>query len=165
MKTIRFELEGLPSIHSPATTLYMPNIYHYFSIQQSPARVFENMVTAQGLDNWWTKSSVVTPEPGGMYLLDFGPGYVWKAMVTQYKPDEVFELEFTEADKDWVGTKVGFTLVAHNGKTTVRFYHAEWPRENEHFRISSYCWAMYLRILKRYLEFGEQVPYEKRLDV
>jgi hypothetical protein len=31
--------------------------------------------------------------------------------------------------------------------------------------ISTYCWAMYLRILKRWLEFGEQVPYEKRLSV
>jgi hypothetical protein len=36
---------------------------------------------------------------------------------------------------------------------------------DDEFRRSSYCWAMYLRILRRYLEHGETVPYERRLDV
>jgi hypothetical protein len=27
------------------------------------------------------------------------------------------------------------------------------------------CWAMYLLILRRYVEHGEQVAYEERLDV
>ena len=37
--------------------------------------------------------------------------------------------------------------------------------ELEHYRISNCCWAMYLRILRRYLEYGETVSYEDRLDV
>jgi hypothetical protein len=40
-----------------------------------------------------------------------------------------------------------------------------WPVDNEHWRISCYCWAMYLRLLRRYLEHGEIVPYERRLEV
>jgi len=143
----------------------MPNIYHHFFIKHSPAKVFENIVTRQGLDNWWTKSSLANPGLGGLYVLDFGPGYSWKALVTLFKPDEIFELQFTEADNDWLGTKVGFILAAQNGKTQVNFYHVGWSEENEHFKISSYCWAMYLRILKRYTELGEQVSYVKRLDV
>jgi hypothetical protein len=55
--------------------------------------------------------------------------------------------------------------MAHQGKTAVNFYHTGWPQKNEHYKISSYCWAMYLRILKRHLEYGESVPYEKRLQV
>ena len=35
---------------------------------------------------------------------------------------------------------------------------------NEHWRISCYCWAMYLRLIRRYLEYGETIPYESRLD-
>ena len=49
--------------------------------------------------------------------------------------------------------------------TQVRFRHVGWPSTNDHYRISCYCWAAYLRILRRYLEHGERVPYEKRLDV
>jgi hypothetical protein len=44
---------------------------------------------------------------------------------------------------------------------------ATWVAERssvERYRISSNCWAMYLRILRRSLEHGESVPYEKRLD-
>ncbi len=49
--------------------------------------------------------------------------------------------------------------------TQVRFEHTGWPVANDHYRISNYCWAMYLRLLKRYVEAGEVVPYEKRLSV
>ena len=40
---------------------------------------------------------------------------------------------------------------------------AGWLEANAHFRRSSYCWAMYLRLLQRYLEQGETVPYADRL--
>jgi hypothetical protein len=43
--------------------------------------------------------------------------------------------------------------------------HRGWPDANDHYRTSCHCWAMYLRILRRHLEHGESVPYEKRLDV
>jgi hypothetical protein len=67
------------------------------------------------------------------------------------------------ANPNWKGTRVGFCL--HGEQTTnVRFYHTGWPMANEHWRISCYCRAMYLRILRRYLEHGESVPYETRLD-
>jgi hypothetical protein len=55
--------------------------------------------------------------------------------------------------------------MAKGNSTDVHFYHEGWPQANEHFKISSFCWAMYLRILKRNIEKGELVPYEKRLDV
>jgi len=146
-------------------TFKMANIYHNFPVKHSPSKVFENIVTAQGLDNWWTKKAEVNPELGGIYLLDFGPGYVWKAKVSQFQPAKEFELTFTEADADWMGTRVGFQLNGRDNKTDVVFYHCGWPAENDHFKNSSYCWAMYLRILKRFTERGEQVAYERRLDV
>ena len=47
----------------------------------------------------------------------------------------------------------------------VRLYHLGWAQLNDHYRTSRYCWPMYLRILRRSLEYGESVPYEQRLDV
>lgn len=75
-----------------------------------------------------------------------------------------FELEMTGADDDWTGTRVGFLLEPEQGHTWVRFYHTGWREANRHYRRSSYCWAMYLRLLKRYLEHGETVAYEDRLS-
>lgn len=43
--------------------------------------------------------------------------------------------------------------------------HTGWADAGEHFRISSYCWAAYLRLLRLYVEEGQIAPYEKRLNV
>jgi len=86
-------------------------------------------------------------------------------VVSRCLPDSEFELEIVSAQEDWLGTRVGFILNENDGVTQVHFHHLGWPDSNEHYRISCYCWAMYLRLLKRYLEFGDVVPYENRLDV
>ena len=143
----------------------MADIFQIFTIKASRAKVFEGITNSKGLDNWWTKSSEVKPGVGEIYALGFGPQYNWKAVVTKFDEDKEFELRMTEADADWVGTKIGFSLSGKESNTLVNFYHTGWPENNEHFKISTYCWAMYLRILKRYIEFGEEVPYEKRLSV
>ena len=79
--------------------------------------------------------------------------------------DQAFELLFTHADADWTGTLVGFDLSPSSSGTQVRFSHRGWPEANAHYRASCHCWALYLRVLRRYLEFGETVPCDDRLDV
>jgi uncharacterized protein YndB with AHSA1/START domain len=143
----------------------MESIFHTFTIKGISEKVFDGIASAKGLDNWWTKTSVANPEMNGIYALDFGPGFNWKAKVTKYVPASEFELQMTEADPEWMGTKIGFILKEKDLITLVEFYHTGWPEQSENYRFSSYCWAMYLRILKRYIEFGEQVAYEKRLSV
>jgi uncharacterized protein YndB with AHSA1/START domain len=143
----------------------MPDIFHTFPVKATVAEVFAGVTSPAGLDAWWTKKASGNPDPGSTYQLFFAPGYDWRAAVTRSVPGNEFELELTGADPDWLGTKVGFKLTDLDGITQVEFSHTGWPEANEHFRVSGYCWAMYLRILKRYLEFGETVPYELRLDV
>lgn len=82
--------------------------------------------------------------------------------MSKYVPDTEFELEMTESDKDWHGTRVGFVLDAKDGVTQVRFAHTGSPEANDHYRGSCFCWALYLRLLKRYVEHGEVVPYDDR---
>ena len=143
----------------------MPDIFHDFPIAVPAARVFQAVSAPAVLDQWWTKRSAGKPVLGSEYELGFGPGYDWRATVSQSIPDQRFEFKLVKAGPDWLGTRVGFQLSARKGLTQVRFHHTGWPEQNEHYRISCYCWAMYLRILKRYLENGETVPYERRLDV
>jgi len=143
----------------------MADILHDFSIEASPDRVFQAVSTPEQLDRWWTKRSRGQPVEGAEYELWFGPDYDWRATVTRCIPESEFELQLIRADGDWIGTCVGFRLDSAANGTQVQFYHAGWAEPTEHYRVSSYCWAMYLRILRRYLEHGETVPYEKRLDV
>lgn len=140
----------------------MPDIFHDFSINAPAERVFSAITTPEDLDQWWTKMAAGKCELGQAYQLWFGPEFDWRGKVTRCAPNQEFEWEITRADEDWTGTKVGFRLEEQAGSTKVSFYHTGWPEENHHFRRSNYCWAMYLRVLKRYVELGERVPYDER---
>jgi len=141
----------------------MASILHDFTIKAPSSRVFECMTTPGGLDQWWTHYSSGQPAPGAQYALGFGPEYDWEARVTRCVRNEEFELELVEAMDEWMGTRVGFRLVPHGDHTQVSFWHTGWAEPTAHFRASSFCWAAYLRLLRRYLESGETVPYEQRL--
>ena len=143
----------------------MPDIHHEFPIEATPERVYQAVTTPAGLDAWWTLSSSGEPRVGAEYALCFGPSYDWRARVSKAETPAAFELELVRADPEWQGPRVGFLLTPRDHATTVRFYHTGWPAANEHWRVSSFCWAMYLRILRRHLEHGEVVPYDERLSV
>lgn len=142
----------------------MADIVHDFPVKGTIEKVFQAVSTSSGLDAWWTKRSSGEPKLGASYNLWFGPFYDWQAVVSRYVPQAEFELELTAAQEDWLGTRVGFTLEVKAGITEVHFHHLGWPDANAHYRGSCYCWAMYLRLLKRYVERGELVPYEDRLE-
>lgn len=142
----------------------MADIYQDFPIKSPVNRVYDAVSTPPGLDLWWTKRSSGQAVEGAEFELWFGPDYDWRAKVTRAVPGMEFELQMVRADPDWLHTRVGFRLEDRGATTQVHFYHTGWPEPNEHWRISCHCWAMYLRILRRNLERGEVVPYEKRLD-
>jgi len=143
----------------------MPDILHDFPIAAPIERVFDAVATPGGLACWWAAGATGTPALGEIYDLDFGPGYQWRARVTELDRPARIEWSLTQADADWTGTRVALRLAPRGDLTQVEFRHLGWPEANAHFRTSSYCWAMYLRLLKRYLEVGEVVPYPRRLDV
>ena len=140
----------------------MPDIFQHFQIHAPASAVFRGIATPAGLDTWWTQRS---SQDGDQFTLWFGPQHDWRARVSRSVPDREFEFTITQADDDWRGTKVGFVLDEAKGTTNAQFHHTGWPHSNDHYRISCYCWAMYLRLLKRYVERGEIVPYENRLEV
>ena len=141
----------------------MADIVHDFPVAVDATRVFEALSTPDGLNHWWTARCTGTPRVGAEYELGFGPGEDWRAEVIWYERDREFELEMIDADEDWRSTRVGFSLAGTPGGTHVQFRHTRWSEVNDHFRRSSYCWAMYLRLLVRFLEHGEHVRYEDRL--
>jgi uncharacterized protein YndB with AHSA1/START domain len=143
----------------------MADIRHRFLVHAPKSDVFAALSTPQGLDMWWTKRSSGEPVVGHTYQLWFSPAHDWQAVVRRCVPDAAFALELTSADADWTGTRVAFELEQQGETTHVRFDHTGWPTENDHYHASTYCWAMYLRLLNRYVEHGEVVPYEERLEV
>lgn len=142
----------------------MAKISHTFLIHADREKVFAAVSSPTGLDAWWTKRSAGQPRPASEYELWFGPTHNWRAKVSDISESKTFELLITKADSDWRGSRVRFDLRDEGAGTRVDFTHSGWPKQNDHYRISTYCWAMYLRLLKRYVEHGEKVAYERRLE-
>jgi uncharacterized protein YndB with AHSA1/START domain len=140
----------------------MTDILHQLLVKAPPALVFPVLATPSGLDAWWTARAEGFPAEGSTYGLWFPPDFQWKATVTIYRPDEAFELKITKASDDWMGSRVGFHLSPHEGSTVLDFHHAGWSSPSDHFRISSFCWASYLRLMRRHVENGEVVAYADR---
>lgn len=143
----------------------MTDILHDFPIKASAAKVFAAVSTPAGLDEWWTRGSTGEPRVGAEYELFFGEPYRWRATVTACVPGEHIAFTIRDSDPDWAGTTISIRLREADGKTHVQFAHTGWPEPNAHYRTSNCCWAAYLRILRRYVEHGERVPYAQRLDV
>ena len=134
-------------------------------INAPPERVFAGVATPAGLDCWWTLTCAGTPELGATYALGFGAEYQWTARVSACVASRLFEFTMTASDADWRRSRVRFELVPSPNGTTLRFSHVGWPQKNTHYRVSSHCWALYLRLLRRYVETGEVVPFDDRLSV
>ncbi len=142
----------------------MADILHDFPIAVPPDRVFEAVTSPAGLAQWWTLSGAGEPKLGATYLFHFGDGYDWRGVVRRVESGRAIEWEIIEADEDWTGTRVSFELAPEGAGTRVRFAHTGWQNANAHFRTSSFCWAMYLRIMKRFVESGETVRFGARLS-
>jgi uncharacterized protein YndB with AHSA1/START domain len=139
----------------------VPDILHRFQVRAPAARVFPMFADARLLSEWWTASADGVPETGEPWQFGF-EAITWHGVVAACDPDRWIEWEITEADGDWSGTRVGARLTEHGEHTAVDFYHSGWRHANPHFRTSSCCWANYLRVLRRFVEHGERVPYADR---
>ena len=140
----------------------MATIYQSFQINAPIDRVFKAISTPKGIAIWWSVKSGGKPYLGEEYSFYFSDEYDWKGSLVQFVENQAIEWEMTSADVDWTGTALRFKLSEGDNVVNVAFEHSGWKEVNDHFKISTYCWAQYMRTLKRYCELGEIVPYENR---
>ena len=114
----------------------------------------------------WIRGGPCPPEGkqavGEAYRFFFSKQFDWKAEVVRCRENEFIEWRFSDAEPDWTGTRLVISLSEKEGLTWIDFRLLEWESAGDHYRHTSFCWAMYLRLLKRYVERGEVVAYEAR---
>ena len=145
-----------------ATTNNHFDIYHDLVISASVSKVFEAVSHPEHLVNWWPLKCSGTPSVGETFNFNFGSGYNWFGEVTGYAANKAFHIKMTVSDPDWDPTSFGFDLEAFDDSVLLKFWHKGWPACNEHYRRSSFCWAILLKGLKNYVEKGTIVPFEER---
>ncbi|WP_296699008.1 SRPBCC domain-containing protein [Algoriphagus sp.] len=137
-------------------------IYHDLWINKSIQDVFQAISESKELIHWWPKECSGNAQLGAIYNLYFSPEYNWFGKVVKFQENKSFHIKMTDSDEDWNPTSFGFDLSNDGGKTKVNFWHTGWPACNDHFKRSSFCWAILLQGLKNYLEKGIIIPFEER---
>ncbi|WP_440120615.1 SRPBCC family protein [Tenacibaculum sp. Ill] len=138
-------------------------VYHNFPIKELSNKVFKAITNPGDLVHWWPLKCSGVPELGAEYNFFFGEPYNWYGEVVKYKKNESFYIKMTKSDEDWNPTTFGFDLFEKDeGVTWVHFFHKGWVEQNNHFKHSSYCWALLLNGLKSYVEKGIIIPFEER---
>lgn len=138
------------------------DIYHDVTISASISEVFEAVSAPKHLINWWPLKCKGTPEIGQKYNFYFTPEFDWYGEVTECIHNKAFHVKMGNSDSDWAPTSFGFDIEESDGQTLLKFWHVGWPFCNEHFRRSSFCWAILLTGLKNYIEKGAIVPFQDR---
>lgn len=137
-------------------------IYHDVEIITSPDHLFHTITSAEGLEKWWPLHAVGIPAIGEEYSFYFSPEYDWRAKVIDCEANKFIEWKMIVADDDWQDTKLRFSIIERDHACILRFEHRSWGDINDHFRRTSYCWALYLRCLKDYIERSVILSYNKR---
>ena len=138
------------------------DIYHDLTLKASVNEVFDRITKPEHLENWWPQKCTGTPKLGESYNFYFTPDYDWFGVVAEFEQNKKFYIEMTESDEDWDDTVLKFDIEQNKESVLLKFSHTGWPSCNQHFRRSSFCWAMLLNGLKNYCEKGIIIPFEER---
>lgn len=137
-------------------------IYFNFIIDSDKFSVYRAISQPEQLINWWPLKCSGIPKVGAEYNFNFTDEYNWFAEVSHCKQWEEIHYKMTVSDTDWNPTTFGFKLKEKDSSICLNFFHKDWPECNNHFKHSSFCWAMLLKGLKDYLEKGIIIPFNDR---
>lgn len=138
------------------------HIYHTLFIDAPIEKVFDAVSKPEHLIHWWPLECTGIAKENETYNFYFSPDYNWYGKVSAIEPNTLFSIYMTTANENWNNTTFSFYLSKHNNHVKLQFSHCNWPENNEHFKISSFCWAILLKGLKDYLEKGTIIPFKER---
>ena len=144
----------------------MNTIFHDLVIKSNKEKLFYAITTEDGLNAWWTLKSKGNCSIGEEYQFYFSEAYDWYGRIDKLKLFELVEFKMVKAGSDWMDTVLSFELIDQDSEhTKLRFEHRGWIEINDHFRRTSYCWALYLHCLKKYIEDKVIYPYGERTSL
>ena len=137
----------------------MADIKNLFHIDAPVEKVYHAISTIEGLRNWWTQQTSGGEEVGDAIQFRFGSYGGPDILVKELKPNTLVIWNCIDGMQDWKGTTLSFKLDRNEGKTRVRFEHANWKTSDDFFAACSFTWGRYMESLRLYCETGKGKPF------
>jgi uncharacterized protein YndB with AHSA1/START domain len=130
------------------------SIKHLFHINAPIEKVFEAVLSINGLSNWWTSNTKGSETVGGIIEFRFGEtGLDMK--ITELIQNEKTGWECIGGIPGWIGNTLQFLFDENEGKTRVRFSHNGFTEQDDQFANSNFSWGRYLESLRQYCQTGK----------
>jgi uncharacterized protein YndB with AHSA1/START domain len=133
----------------------MPEIKHLLHINAPRQKVYDALTTINGLSHWWTTQTSGDTKPGGIIEFRFGEQFLNKMKVLELKPNELIKWECVGGPPDWIGNIISFRLDDNDGKTRLRFEHADWKESNDFYAACSFSWGRYMESIRQLCQTGK----------
>ncbi len=127
----------------------MANIKMSVSIDAPPERVFPLAATPQGLARWWAAD--VSEREGRADLGFFKRSTIYRLQPVRSVAPSAAEWRCL-GEGEWTGTRLVFELTKNDGKTRLRFTHADWKAETDYFIDCTATWGELMYRLKATVE-------------
>ena len=132
----------------------MADIKHLLHIAAPREKVYQALSTIEGLSNWWTRQTTGSTRPGDVVQFRFGE-FGNDMKVEASEPGKLVKWKCVAGPEDWIGTSILFGLDENEGKTRIRFEHANWAKADDFFAACSFTWSRYLESLRQFCQTGK----------
>ena len=156
-----FVIYSLNPFYNHQKKTIMPAIKHLLYINASPAKVYEAITTQKGLSSWWTTETKADAIVGSVAEFWFSDRYHDKMYIVKLDKNKYVEWECIDGDKEWIGTRINFTIKSRDKGTMLHFCHYEWSEETDFFASCNFNWGHYMKSLKNYCELGKGEPFKE----
>ena len=126
----------------------MPAIKHLLRIKASPEKVYQAVTSQKGLSSWWTAKTKADAIIGSVAEFWFSDQYHDKMYVKELVKNKMVEWECIDGDKEWIGTRINFSIFPDEDGTTLLFSHYEWKEETDFYASCNFQWGRYMKSLK-----------------
>jgi uncharacterized protein YndB with AHSA1/START domain len=140
----------------------MAEIRHQISIDVIPEKVYAALTSQAGLRSWWTADTIADDRVGGNVELGFDrKSIIFRMRIEQLQP-AILVLWSCHGDlPEWIGTTLTWKISAENGKSVLRFTHANWKAITDLYAICNSSWGELTYRIKNYLEGRNPGPLWK----
>jgi uncharacterized protein YndB with AHSA1/START domain len=137
----------------------MYEIKHLYHIAKPRHEVFQALTTRDGLAGWWTSDVSGDTGVGGVITFRFGAQWMNQMKVVHLETDREVVWECVAGAPEWIGNKIAFRLDENEGKTRIRFSHADWQQQEDFYAACNFSWGRYLESLRQYCQTGTGAPF------
>ena len=133
------------------------SIVHQLTIKSAPNVVYAALTTQAGLASWWINECKAEPKVGFINTFHF-EGYPNTEMrVRKLTENKKVVWKCVGGDKQWIGTRLKFSLKENDGHTILKFKHSKWKKQSDFFAVCNFHWARHFIMLQHYCESGKSL--------